>query len=133
MTLDVRPAAPDGAMPDAAGLNFFDADPNLAFALAMRLPAADLDCALPILREAGEVAGGELDRLARIAERNPPRLVQYDARGERVDEVEYHPAYSEMERIAFGRFGLGAMSNRPGVLGWPGTVPHVFKYALPYR
>ena len=118
------------AMPDAAGLNFFDADPNLRFALAMRLPDADLTRALPLLREAGKVAGGKLDRLARIAERHPPRLVQYDARGERVDEIEYHPANTAMEQIAFGRFGLAAMSHRPGVCRWPGTVPHLLKYAL---
>jgi alkylation response protein AidB-like acyl-CoA dehydrogenase len=37
-----------------------------------------------------------------------------------------------MEELAFGRFGLAALSHRPGVLGWPGPVPHVVKYALTY-
>src|SRR2546428_9751757 len=37
-----------------------------------------------------------------------------------------------MERLAFERFGLAAMSHRDGVLGWPGRVPHVVKYALSY-
>jgi len=133
MTLDVRAVpARSGGMPDAAGLNFFDADPNLAFALALRLAKEDYQRALPLLREAGAVAGGELDRLARIAERNPPRLIQYNARGERVDEIEYHPAYHAMERIAYGRFGLAALSHRPAVRGWPHPAPHVFKYALSY-
>lgn len=121
-----------GGMPDAAGLNFYDADPNLGFALAMRLEPEAMARAEPLLREAGEVAGGELDRLARDAETNPPRLIQYDRRGERIDEVVFHPAYRQMERIAFGRFGLAAMSHRPGVLGWPGPAPAVFKYALSY-
>jgi acyl-CoA dehydrogenase len=133
VAIDVRASQRQaGGMPDAAGRNFFDEDENLQFALALRMAPADLARALPILHDAGAVAGGELDRLARVAERNPPRLVQYDARGERVDEVEYHPAYTAMERIAFGRFGLAAMSHRPGVLGWPGPAPHLLKYAISY-
>ena len=70
-------------MPEATGLNFYDADPNLAFALRLRLAPEWLARAEPVLRVAGEVAGGELDRLAREAERHPPRLVAYDRRGER--------------------------------------------------
>jgi len=37
-----------------------------------------------------------------------------------------------MERLAFERFALAAMSHRDGALGWPGRVPHVVKYALSY-
>lgn len=133
MTVELSEAvAPSGGMPDTTGMNFFEEDANLRFVLGMRLPKADLERALPLLHDAGAVAGGRLDELARIAERNPPRLVQYDARGERVDTVEYHPAYQGMERIAFERFGLAAISHRPGMFGWPGTVPHVVKYALSY-
>src|SRR4029078_9314455 len=55
-----------------------------------------------------------------------------DETGRRIDEVVRHPAYQAMERIAFERFGLAAMSHRAGVLGWPGRVPHVVKYALSY-
>ena len=37
-----------------------------------------------------------------------------------------------MEKIAFSRFGLAALSHRDGVLGWPGRVPQTVKYALSY-
>lgn len=120
-----------GAMPDASGLNFYEADPNLALALRLRLPEEWLARGEPWLREAGEVAGGELDRLAREADRNPPRLIQYGARGDRVNEIEYHPSYRAMERICFGRFALAALSHRP-VPGFPSPAPHVLKYALSY-
>jgi acyl-CoA dehydrogenase len=120
-----------GAMPDASGLNFYDADPALAAMLRRRLAPAYWARTEELLREAGAVAGGELDRLAREAERNPPRLVAFNARGERIDEVEYHPSYRAMERIAFGRFALAAMAHRP-VLGFSGPAPHVVKYALSY-
>jgi alkylation response protein AidB-like acyl-CoA dehydrogenase len=43
-----------------------------------------------------------------------------------------HPAYVEMERIAFCDFGLAAMSHRAGVLGWPEPMPPAAKYALTY-
>lgn len=119
-------------MPSTHGMNFFDADPNLASVLALRAGQDDAERALPLLREIGEVAGGELDELAAIADRNPPVLVAYDREGHRIDEVVYHPSYRRMQELGFSRFGFAAMSHRPGVLGWPGTVPHVVKYALSY-
>ncbi len=130
--VDVAPRpALYGAMPDAAGLNFYDADPNLGFTLRMRLAPEHHDLVDRLLREAGEVASDELDRLAREAERNPSRLVQFGPRGERIDEVEYHPSYRAMERLTFGRFALAAMAHRP-VLGFAGPAPHAVKYALRY-
>jgi len=92
----------------------------------------DFERARPHLTAMGEVAGGELDALAAVADRNPPVLRTHDETGRRVDEIVRHPAYQAMERIAFERFGLAAMSHREGVLGWPGRVPHVVKYALSY-
>ncbi|MGP4015088.1 acyl-CoA dehydrogenase family protein [Saccharopolyspora sp. 5N708] len=111
-------------------MNFVDLDPALRPLLTRY--ADSMDRVEPVLREVGEVAAGELDELAAVAEINPPRLRQYDASGERIDEVVYHPAYTEMSRLAFERFGLAAMSHRAGVLGWPTKVPHVVKYGLSY-
>lgn len=75
---------------------------------------------------------GELDRQAALADANPPRLVQYAPDGTRIDEVDFHPAHDKVAAIAYERFGLAAMSHRPGVLGWPTKVPHTVKYALSY-
>src|SRR6202030_1516300 len=86
----------------------------------------------PVLVDLGEIAGGDLDELAAAADANPPVLRQYAANGDRIDEVIFHPAYRRMSELAFGRFGLAAMSHREGVLGWPTRVPHVVKYALSY-
>ncbi|HEY0420387.1 MAG TPA: acyl-CoA dehydrogenase family protein, partial [Acetobacteraceae bacterium] len=52
--------------------------------------------------------------------------------GEDAQSIEYHPAYGEMERIAFGEYGLAAMSHRGGVLGWPEPMPPAVKYAITY-
>jgi alkylation response protein AidB-like acyl-CoA dehydrogenase len=59
-------------------------------------------------------------------------LVQYNQRGERVDEIVFHPAYHELGRVYYEQFGLAAMSYREGVLGWPGRTSHVVKFALAY-
>jgi alkylation response protein AidB-like acyl-CoA dehydrogenase len=113
-------------------MNFYTADPNLEFVCSTVMEADVLDRARPHLIALGAVAGAELDALAAQADRHPPTLRAYDERGRRIDEIVFHPAYHAMERLAFARFGLAAMSHVPGVLGWPGAVPHVVKYALSY-
>jgi acyl-CoA dehydrogenase len=123
--------APD-AMPTTRGLNFYLADPNLEFVCSTVMDGATFERARPHLVEMGAIAGDELDALAAEADRNPPLLRAFDARGVRVDEIVRHPAYVAMERLAFSRFGLAAMSHRAGVLGWADKVPHVVKYALSY-
>jgi alkylation response protein AidB-like acyl-CoA dehydrogenase len=113
-------------------MNFYLEDANLQFLCSAVMDAATFERARPHLVAMGELAGGELDALAAEADRNPPRLRAWDERGARIDEIDCHPAYRRMEEIAFGRFGLHAMSHREGVIGWPGRVPHVVKYALSY-
>jgi Adaptive response protein AidB N-terminal domain len=63
-------------------------------------------------REGALAANSELDRwgetlgsadsfaLADAANRFPPRLLTHDRRGERIDTVEFHPAWHELMRLA---------------------------------
>ena len=113
-------------------MNFADRDPALRPLLDQLLPAEDRARVEPVLDDLGAVAATELDELAATADRNPPALKQFAPDGARVDEVEFHPSYDRMCELAFGRFGLNAMSHRPGVFGWPTRVPHSVKYALSY-
>ena len=126
------PVAAQDAMPTTRGLNFYLEDKNLQFLCELVMDAATFERACPHLIAMGEVAGGELDELAAQADKNPPTLRAFDQGGRRVDEVVFHPSYKAMERIAFSRFGLAALSHRDGVLGWPGRVPQTVKYALSY-
>lgn len=133
MTTVAQPLTPaPDAMPTTRGLNFYLADPNLEFVCSTVMDPDTLERARPHLTDMGAVAGSELDALAAEADRNPPLLRAFDARGVRVDEIVRHPTYVAMERLAFARFGLAAMSHRGGVLGWSEKVPHVVKYALSY-
>ena len=128
----VAPPAQD-AMPTTRGLNFYVTDGNLQFVCASVMDPATLERARPHLVEMGEVAGGELDALAAEADRNPPgpALPRRGRAPRRRDRLPSRPTGGWSE-LAFGRFGLAAMSHRPGVLGWPTPVPHVVKYALSY-
>jgi len=119
-------------MPTTRGLNFFEEDPNLLHALRTYANARDVERATPHLREVGRCAGNELNELAMVADQHPPQLRSFDPQGNRIDEIVYHPAFVEMQKLGFARFGFAAMSHREGVLGWPGRVPHVIKYALSY-
>jgi len=127
----LAPAAPD-AVPDNRGANLFDADPRCSDLLGLYL-APDLHAhLLPHLRRLGALAGDALDRLAGTADKNPPVLHYRDRRGFDREWLEKHPAYVEMERLAYSGFGLAAMSHRAGVLGWPEPLPPIAKFALTY-
>ena len=80
----------------------------------------------------GELAGGRLDELARIADKHPPVLHPRDRFGRDEDWIDYHSSYREMENIAFGDFQFHAMSHRAGALGMDRPLPAVAKYALQY-
>jgi len=127
----IQPTGAD-AVPDSRGINLYRADPDLARLAALYLPAA-LDAHLaPHLDRLGALAGGSLDELAAIADRNGPVLHHRNRRGEDSQSIEYHPAYRELEQVAFGDYGLAALSHRGGVLGWPDPMPPAAKYLITY-
>src|SRR3989442_12436936 len=119
-------------MPDARGLNFYTVDPDLTFLLERHLSAEDNERAQPPLTDMGAVASQKMDQLAELANRQGPTLVQFDKRGQRIDEVVFHPAYYELEHIAYEDFAIAACSHREGALGWPARVPQPVKFALGY-
>ena len=119
-------------VPDQHGTNLYSTDPDLGALLRLYLPAALLQHLLPHLQQMGGLAGGVLDTLAHTADKNPPGLVHRTRSGVDAQRIVKHPAYVEMERVAFGQYGLAAMSHRAGVLGWPEPLPAAAKYALTY-
>ena len=118
--------------PDTSGMNFYRADPALADLLRIHLPEKLFRHIEPQLDRLGSLAGGHLDECARLADRHVPVLHQRDRFGRDVQWIEYHPAYRELERAAFGEFGIHAMSLRKGIMGWPGKYPVVAKHAFTF-
>ena len=118
--------------PTCRGSNFYDIDQGLRSILPLYMDGALLDHLRPHLGELGELGGGRLHDLSAQAERHDPVLHARDGYGRDDEWIEYHPAYREMEQIAFGRFGMHAMSHRAGVMGWPAPMPPVAKYVFHY-
>jgi len=118
--------------PDTSGMNFYRADPALTDLLRLHLPETLFRHIEPHLDRLGGLAGGYLDECARLADRHPPVLHQRDRFGGDTQHIEYHPAYRELEKAAFGEFGIHAMSVRKGILGWPDKYPVVAKHAFTF-
>jgi len=118
--------------PDCAGLDFYAIDRGLQDLLSLYLPAAQREQLQPHYERMGQLAGGRLNALATVADKNPPVLHPRTRWGEDEDWIDYHPAYQEMEHIAFGDFQFHAMGHRPGALGSKEPLPPLAKYAFQY-
>ena len=127
-----KTAEPGLLAPDTSGMNFYRADPALTDLLRIHLDDGLFRHIEPHLDRLGALAGGTLDDYARLADRHVPILHQRDRFGRDLQWIEYHPAYRELEKTAFGEFGIHAMSNAKGILGWPGKYPVVAKHAFTF-
>ncbi|MCX7378367.1 MAG: acyl-CoA dehydrogenase family protein [Alphaproteobacteria bacterium] len=125
-------AMPDHPIPDARGINLHCADPDAAALHALYLPPDLATHLAPQFDRLGALAGGTLDELAATADRNPPTLSVRRRTGQDANDIQKHPDYVAMERLAYSEFGLAALSHRGGVLGWPAPMPPAAKYALTY-
>lgn len=117
-------------VPDSRGLNLFNADPYAAALSERYLPPKLYAHLLPHLERLGGLAGGVMDELAATADKHPPTLSVRSRAGTDESRIDKHPAYVELERLAYSEFGLAALSHRGGVLGWPEPMPAAAKYAL---
>lgn len=113
-------------------MNFYRADPALTDLLRIHLPEVLFRHIRPHLDRLGRLAGGILDDYARLADRHTPVLHQRDKFGRDTQYIEYHPAYRELEKAAFGEFGIHALSIRKGIMGWPDKYPVVAKHAFTF-
>lgn len=119
-------------IPDRMGVNAYRDDPDFAGLVRLYLGEALSQHLEPHLNELGRRVGREIDELALTADHHPPTLQHRNRQGVNDQRVLKHPAYVAMEQIAFGDYGLAAMSHRAGVLGWPEPLPPAVKYSLSY-
>jgi alkylation response protein AidB-like acyl-CoA dehydrogenase len=117
---------------DAHGQNFHSIDRQFQDLMRLYMEPGLLHQMTPHFERLGGLAGGRLDELAMIADKHPPVLQPRDRFGRDEDWIDYHPAYREMEKIAYEEFGLHAMSHRAGVLGLAEPALPLVKYAFTY-
>jgi acyl-CoA dehydrogenase len=99
-------------IPAAPSASFWDASPRFRDLCTLKLGDAYIR-GERALAEMGRRAAFEVAPLAAIADREQPKLITHDARGERINRIEYHPAYREMERIAYGSGMVAMKYERP--------------------
>jgi len=117
---------------DVRGQNFYAIDRPFQDLMRLYMEPGLLRQMTPHFERLGGLAGGRLDELAMIADKHPPVLQPRDRFGRDEDWIDYHPAYREMEKIAYEEFGLHAMSHRAGVLGMAEPAHPLVKYAFTY-
>ncbi len=84
------------------GVDLFESNRPLRDALNCHAPALDTAS----LAELGTLAGSaEMQEHARLANTHRPQLHTHDVRGQRIDQVEFHPSYHALLGAAL-RFGL---------------------------
>lgn len=106
-------------------------DPALSPVVDRWLVGRDHELATRLLRDLGADAATRLRTLAEVADTHPPVLRQFDRHGNRVDVIDYHPAYLELCEAAYTRYGLAALSHRP-IHGWSSVPPYLVKYLASY-
>ncbi|PCC55852.1 acyl-CoA dehydrogenase [Brevibacterium aurantiacum] len=112
-------------------MNYVDLDPALQPLIESYLESADRELLAPVLTALGADAAQRLAPLADVADKNPPRLEQFNREGDRVDTIDYHHSYQELQKAAYEEYGLSALSHR-GLHGWDDVPPHLVKYILSY-
>ena len=113
-------------IPDSRGTNFYYSDPGFGSLLRVYLGQAAFEVLEPKLVELGRRAANELDVLAATADKNPPTLRHRTRRGEDLQSIDKHPAYVELERVAYSELGLASMSHRGE------AIAPLVKYALTF-
>ena len=123
MTVTEQPSTSEvfNQPPPLEGFNAFES--NLPLVEAVEREGAGW--AVDRLRTLGDEAGDRHTlELGRLANENPPKLKTHDRFGNRIDEVEFHPAWHELMHHAVGH-GMAALPWRE-----PGPGAHVARAAI---
>ena len=119
-------------IPDSKGINAYFRDKSFAKLLEYYCGKELFAQVENNFIELGEVVGSELEELALSADKNPPKLKKRSRVGELSNDIEKHPDFIKIEKFAFEKFGLAAMSHRHGVFGMQQPLPPIVKYGLTF-
>jgi acyl-CoA dehydrogenase len=118
-------------IPAADDTDWYLPDEHLRWLTRRTVGEAAWPIAEGALRELGTLVPQVIEPLARAADRNPPVLRPYNARGERIDEIEFHPAYRQLESTVL-RFGAVRAGYADGWRGLTGRAPRSLVTAMLY-
>ena len=119
-------------IPDSKGTNAYCRDKSFSKLLEFYSGKDMLSKIENQFIELGEIVGNELEDLALTADKNSPKLSKRARDGSFTNTIEKHPDFIKLEKYAFERFGLAAMSHRHGVFGMQQALPPIVKYGLTF-
>ncbi len=119
-------------IPDSRGINAYTRDKYFSKLLEFYAGKDLLNQIEAKFIELGECVGSELEDLALSADKNPPKLIKRLRDGSLSNKIEKHPDFIKLEKIAFEKFGLAAMSHRAGTFEMQSVLPPIIKYGLTF-
>ena len=129
MVLPSDPAT--SLIPERDTTDWFTPDTHLQWLVRRSVGESIWPVAESALQELGHLVPQRIDALARSADRNPPVLRSYDAIGRRIDEIEFHPSYVELEKEVL-KFGVVRAAYIPGWRGLQERAPRPLISAMLY-
>ena len=119
-------------IPDSKGSNAYHRDKHFSKLLEFYSGRDMLSKIEDQFIELGEIVGDQLEDLALTADKNSPKLLKRARDGSFTNTIMKHPDFIKLEKYAFERFGLAAMSHRHGVFGLQQALPPIVKYGLTF-
>lgn len=110
--------------------SWFDTEKALVRLMQRQLGSA-FEKAKPRLQRMGDGAANEGVRWGAEADRNGPKLVTHDRTGERIDEIDYHHSYRELQKLGYGG-GIVAGTFDPALAPERGDAPKALTFGLGY-
>src|SRR5438046_6894361 len=123
--------SPDNSISRLLPENTLHGDPALPALLGSWLRPETIAWAQPALTEMGRAAGDELQAWGDACEREPAVLRQFDAWGDRIDEVVYPDAWRQLAAVA-ARTGLVALPYEAEMVARLGADARLVQAALCY-
>ncbi|TMF09476.1 MAG: acyl-CoA dehydrogenase [Chloroflexi bacterium] len=123
--------SPDSSLSRLLPENTLQGDPTLLALLGSWLRPETIAWAQPALTEMGRAAGDELQAWGDACEREPAVLRQFDAWGDRIDEVVYPDAWRQLAAAA-ARTGLVALPYEAEMVARLGADARLVQAALCY-
>ncbi len=118
-------------IPPVQRRDWYSGDEHLHWLIRESVGESVWPAAHAALAELGVLVPQRVEPLAVAADRHPPLLHQYDARGSRIDDIEFHPAYGELINTVLG-FGTVRSAHVPGWRGLAGVAPRALTSAVSY-
>jgi acyl-CoA dehydrogenase len=118
------------ALDEGRHVNYWAYDPVLQSEVARTYPEDAHERGRERLSSFGEAVGYTIADNSDVVDRHGPELHAYDAEGEVANEVEYHPAQFESERLVFEHGVLADSFRAPP--GRDEPMPHTHSLAMLY-